>query len=490
MRRLVNSTLTKCLAYAVSAAITCAPLRVLATPSAADCGGYTLVYSNGIMNDEGSIGESMVLLEAAFGDTVNDLPLDYKNALDRSNGFYLDVASVLQQQADLYAGDGLTWSDIISIYFGLTPIGIALSIITGINDALQQFIITNTAALMSQYADLSDTIAATLAEHVALYQDLLDNHQRVLIVAHSQGTIYANAAYAEVMSTPDNPKDALRIVSVAALVPSIADGKGRYVTSSNDLAVNLLRTGANNSILAANVDDPASTADFKGHGFKEIYMALMNPSYDMIFADGKAAIEELNNHDWIIEQPLTSMTFFNGLTYTCWNAQDPTQLISAEITAPDQLIQMNQAILTANMTGTQPDFSNIPMQSQRYKNPDGDYVTADDYINAQGDQALFASLKSLDLDWNKPDNVVAYEVIQPSQSCGGATVELPPGSGANFGNTTALYDSIYLTPELTAIKVHTSVLSAKATSGWPNKLVEVKVCQVPQSQSQQGAPGL
>ena len=67
----------------------------------------------------------------------------------------------------------------------------------------------------------------------------IDEGNNVIIVAHSQGTLYGNMVY-ENLTTSE--KLHTRLVYVGAAAASVADGSSRWVTNPKDWVINSLRT--------------------------------------------------------------------------------------------------------------------------------------------------------------------------------------------------------------------------------------------------------
>lgn len=437
------------------------------------------------MNNINDINESTNNLATILGNKYNDLDITYRNAVDYSNGFYLDLMSVLQQEVDAYQDQGLTWENVTSIFFDQGPVGVLASIVEAIQADISQALASATINLINQFNDVQNTLVATVGSHIELYKSELDNYQRVLVIAHSQGTLYANVAYEAVMMHPEYSPDSMGIVSVAALVSYIADGHNGYVTSSNDLAVNLLRASVAPDILSANATVPVSTDDLKGHAFRDIYISDWSPTKDMIVNLGHQRLDELSNHDWVAKQPLRSYTAVNVPYPWCLDGEGNLQNTPASFAAaaPEAYVHALETIVSSAVTGVQPDYASLFVQSQTYRNPNGNIASAQEFADGVGDSATVSDVNALDVNWASTVNVALYADYPAVASCHlqGQTSSFP--AGTTIDNAAQVYDTTYLKPELTAIEAHDNVLSAKVLSDWPNKRVEVKVCAArPQAQ--------
>ncbi len=103
--------------------------------------------------------------------------------------------------------------------------------------------------------------------------------QKILLVGHSQGTLYTNEMY-KYLTTHGVPVEAIAVYNLATPASSVSGG-GKYLTSGNDNLINTVRewtasVGAPQP-LPANVLLPPSSADieelFRGHAFSREYLA-------------------------------------------------------------------------------------------------------------------------------------------------------------------------------------------------------------------------
>jgi hypothetical protein len=109
-----------------------------------------------------------------------------------------------------------------------------------------------------------------LRRHVQRYQGLLMEGNRVLVVAHSQGNLYANSAYATLANDSRVPMEAFGIVSVATPASYVA-GNGPYFTLMYDLVISAVQM-ALPSTLPGNVVNTISDLDWKHHSFIDSYL--------------------------------------------------------------------------------------------------------------------------------------------------------------------------------------------------------------------------
>jgi hypothetical protein len=120
-----------------------------------------------------------------------------------------------------------------------------------------------------------DSDLTSMASEV-LAMGFATSYNRLLIVGHSQGSIYANIMYRKLQTVGFNMRpEQIGLMSVAAFVPSIAGANSQYVTNKNDRPVNTGRTiypdVLGYSVTLAHTE--AETNPWRGHGFQTIYLA-------------------------------------------------------------------------------------------------------------------------------------------------------------------------------------------------------------------------
>ena len=153
------------------------------------------------------------------------------------------------------------------------------------------------------FQDAAQEVAATyslaegvidndLRDHVQRYQSLLMEGNRVLVVAHSQGNLYANAAYTNLASDSRIQMGAFGIVSVATPASYVA-GNGSYFTLTNDLVIAAVRAAVP-SVLPVNVANTNVDTDWKHHSFIKSYLNG-NQTGPMIV---NSALSQANSLSW------------------------------------------------------------------------------------------------------------------------------------------------------------------------------------------------
>jgi hypothetical protein len=197
-------------------------------------------------------------------------PLAFGAAYNQTNGLFLDLIETLKQKA---AEDSrFSWFMLNNI------VGYVLR---GVNVPTR--ILDRVPGGEALVTELQDLVNASLAEasgqSTAFYDADVDAHSasyasdlrlgyRVMVVAHSQGNLYANAARERLGSLVPGLTSSFGIDAVATPAATAANG---YITSNTDLVIGLLRK-LGRTVLPANVTVPVSANDLLGHGFLEVYI--------------------------------------------------------------------------------------------------------------------------------------------------------------------------------------------------------------------------
>jgi Flp pilus assembly pilin Flp len=135
-----------------------------------------------------------------------------------------------------------------------------------IGDATKAEIATQNAA--QPFTDDED-----LAQHLVGYRAALDSHAKLVLVSHSQGNFYANAAYAALEAENSEYGAATGVIGVASPASIVAGGSGPYTTFSEDWVINAVRFLYPNT-LPANATIGTTEVDTLGHGFQTAYLTV------------------------------------------------------------------------------------------------------------------------------------------------------------------------------------------------------------------------
>jgi len=184
-------------------------------------------------------------------------------------------------------------------------------------------------ALAQAFEDLAlaideDALVANpaLQEHVSFYKAQILEGKKVLLVAHSQGTLFANQAFFNLTA---EEQDSFGIVS-AALVDSFVAGGGAYTTLTEDaivFALFLLKTATGQPApLLPNVTNsslPIPPPSVEAHFFRTSYLAPGSNSRAKLFGDMLATL------DGLVEPPPTATEGIITVTLT-WGVEPDVDL--------------------------------------------------------------------------------------------------------------------------------------------------------------------
>jgi hypothetical protein len=164
---------------------------------------------------------------------------------------------------EIIRGDGPWWSSIIETASSTAELYEA------IGDAFRADAIQSLTSLMG-----NPPTTANYSEHQAKIDNWVLKGFKLLFVAHSQGNLFANAAY-EYTTTKVNA-DSVKVVHVAPASPSI---NGEHTLADLDLVINGLRLLGSVPNITDNIPGylfrPSGVnggTDILGHGFIEIYI--------------------------------------------------------------------------------------------------------------------------------------------------------------------------------------------------------------------------
>ena len=152
-----------------------------------------------------------------------------------------------------------------------------------------------TQSVASGFDLLESVVDEDLRQHIQRYEGLLMAGNRVLVVAHSQGNLYANAAHTR-LAEKGLPMDAFGIVSVANPASHVA-GNGPYFTLVNDMVIHAVSILFPNT-LSPNVENNIDYTDWTHHSFIDSYLNG-NQSGPMIV---NAVLSEADDLSWPEQQ--------------------------------------------------------------------------------------------------------------------------------------------------------------------------------------------
>ena len=119
--------------------------------------------------------------------------------------------------------------------------------------------------------------------------------QKLLFVAHSQGNFYANNIYDVIASKPGGvPQESISIYGIGSPANHVA-GNGKYITSSTDGIINLIRKLKFLNVLEPNADIKVpNDDDSSGHNLSTIYLKFQG---DRIVSEIKSLLDNIKEND-------------------------------------------------------------------------------------------------------------------------------------------------------------------------------------------------
>jgi hypothetical protein len=114
------------------------------------------------------------------------------------------------------------------------------------------------------------------ARHVLKLKTYADNGSGMVLIAHSQGNLFVNAAYDGIKTAV--PAAKVQVVHVAPASPTL---RGGYVLADVDFVIRTLQKLVS-GLPKVNMELPLSTNDISGHGFEGTYLDVSRKAYDRV----------------------------------------------------------------------------------------------------------------------------------------------------------------------------------------------------------------
>ncbi len=105
----------------------------------------------------------------------------------------------------------------------------------------------------------------------------VDRGHGAVLVAHSQGNLFVNAAHDGLKVALPNAN--VQVVHVAPASPTL---RGEYVLADIDLVINGLRSTGINGVVPANLNLPTSTVELSGHMLEATYLDFTRAAYSLV----------------------------------------------------------------------------------------------------------------------------------------------------------------------------------------------------------------
>ena len=141
----------------------------------------------------------------------------------------------------------------------------------------------------------NEDLYAAPGNQVARYEADLQSGERVILVAHSQGNLFANSAVQEVSARRPPCAESIAVVGVATPASHLVNHASEHVTAKDDVVINFARV-VFPGVLRGNVNNDTGgrvERDFLNHSFDESYFAEGLPSRTRIDSLVETLGEEL-----------------------------------------------------------------------------------------------------------------------------------------------------------------------------------------------------
>lgn len=182
-----------------------------------------------------------------------------------------------------------------------------------------EWFIEETQKVASEVDLLGFTADADLDSHVQTYRDHQRKGRKIVVIAHSQGNLYANAAHRRLFETvrPAQAQHAFGIVSiatpaaeVAGWMPDVCAPLGCYTTFAEDVVVNAVRAALPDT-LPANLIGSAgglrANGDLLWHSLRESYLQVEH-SRERVLSHVEAFVDQLDELEWTIHDSMITVS--------------------------------------------------------------------------------------------------------------------------------------------------------------------------------------
>ncbi len=223
----------------------------------------------------------------------------------------------------------------ISRFLGVVDI-LTAGFVSYVQSIITAVMAINTQQLQQRFQDQNNYVDADAQQQATEILDAIKTEgQRVLLVSHSQGGLYANAAHRLVYLDPEVSTKSLMVVAVATPANYVADN-GAYTTSDNDVVIKAVRQFIASQTLPSNISVPFHFDDMSGHFFVKTYLHNDYPARNVISSNMKAALANLERPDdtynFEIRAPFIGLLFPSDVT-----PPQPTGLFNAYYEAAEKV---------------------------------------------------------------------------------------------------------------------------------------------------------
>jgi hypothetical protein len=334
------------------------------------------MFGNGVFNLESEALSSLRLLEreleAKATGTDLDGVIEYKLSYNPSDGLLLDLLEAFEQTVQT------DWTSFWRYLAGLDPMP----------DFLQD--------ILKEMASAADAAVVqanpAVQKHIANYNTLLSEGNKVVLVAHSQGNLFANIAYLGIYPEYIN---SFGVVSVGTPDNYVA-GDGPYTTLDEDIVI-----GNVPASLPANINNffGINWHDWSGHKFADSYMASGRQAETKILDDTIDTINKLSAPPYT---PVTIAIRLYGQLY------DPSGSWQYKTGDPGYLLWNSECDKPLQVKKTGGGFWSYPLTEAEYN---GDFLADLRLVSGTGtavNSTLYPLLRANDVETNMRDGVPNY----------------------------------------------------------------------------------
>lgn len=239
-----------------------------------NCPGYKVFFANGINSSPVEAQESITATFALLGGTFSNSQSIYYGGIYHSNQTVGTLATAIVQKL-LSDSSALTGSLVSQVVLAVIE-GVPLP--AWLNQFLTPAEITDllqTAVQMEAQSTLAMVNLQT-AKDIEQYTAALTLGQSVLVVAHSQGNLFANQAYDQLFASAANAKYKAAFAIAAVATPDIRTILGGpYVTTHFDQVIRAAKALAPNTLGPSDGQDFAlgsGLSDWAGHNYIGVYL--------------------------------------------------------------------------------------------------------------------------------------------------------------------------------------------------------------------------
>lgn len=232
-----------------------------------------LYFGNGMLNDlddaKDSLSELLTEIESRVQGTELAGKIEYEISHNKSGGFFKDFFESTIQNIDTTSTKFwryLAGLDVVPDFF---------------QNKYKEHSAAIDKAMVSTYPEI--------VEHIKKYNDELCSGNKVVVVGHSQGNLFANIAYEGINESVIN---GFGVVAVATPDTYVA-GNGPYTTIMEDQVIGIIPGALIRNL--DNFDSNVNFFDWSGHKFIDSYLAQQRPAETKILNDGTDPVLIIQN---------------------------------------------------------------------------------------------------------------------------------------------------------------------------------------------------